>query len=190
MTTEESIYISGIFEKEKRGLLGFIRSRIPRYSDAEDVLQDVFYQFTTGFQDIRSAKSITSWLYKVARNRITDQYRKRRPESIEEQGYFGMEEGQGLSLREILPSFGNNPEDELIREELWDLCMQALDELPPEQKEVFVLHEFEDMSFRDISDLTGEGVNTLLSRKRYAILHLRERLSQYKTKSNKKNENS
>jgi RNA polymerase sigma factor (sigma-70 family) len=179
MTAEESRYIEEVATRERGKLLNYIRRNIPVSEDAEDILQDVFYQLLRGFEDIRETERITSWLFTVARNRITDYFRKKKPENLGDkraQGVF--EEGEPLMLEDILPALTRDPEDELMREIIWSAIEQALDEMPAEQKEVFVWNEFEDMSFRDISRRTGERVNTLLSRKRYAILFLRRKLEE------------
>ncbi len=179
MTAEESMYISEIAAREKGRLLNFIRKRIRSREDAEDILQDVLYQFLRGFEDIRETERITSWLFTVARNRITDYFRKKRPESLGDRIAMTREEdGTPLMLEDILPSLTRDPEDEMMREMIWHEIGQALDTMPAEQRDVFVWNEFEDKSFKEISGLTGEGINTLLSRKRYAILFLRKKLKE------------
>lgn len=166
------------FLKEKDRLLSFIRNRVATVEEAEDILQDVFYQFIAGFETIESIDRVTSWLFSVARNKIIDRYRREssRPQRADFGGHAGMEEDAPLTLQEILPDFGNTPEDAYLRETIWDAIMDALDELPAEQREVFVLNEIEERSFREISEETGISINTLLSRKRYAILALRKKL--------------
>lgn len=166
------------FLKEKDRLLSFIRNRVATVEEAEDILQDVFYQFIAGFETIESIDRVTSWLFSVARNKIIDRYRREssRPQRADFGGHAGMEEDAPLTLQEILPDFGNTPEDAYLRETIWDAIMDALDELPAEQREVFVLNEIEERSFREIAEETGISINTLLSRKRYAILALRKKL--------------
>jgi RNA polymerase sigma factor (sigma-70 family) len=166
------------FLKEKDRLLSFIRNRVATVEEAEDILQDVFYQFIAGFETIESIDRVTSWLFSVARNKIIDRYRREssRPQRADFGGHAGMEEDAPLTLQEILPDLGNTPEDAYLRETIWDAIMDALDELPAEQREIFMLNEIEERSFREISEQTGISINTLLSRKRYAILTLRKKL--------------
>jgi RNA polymerase sigma factor (sigma-70 family) len=179
MTAEESRYISEVATREKGRLLGFIRQHIRNSEDAEDILQDVLYQFLRGFDDIRSTERITSWLFTVTRNRITDYYRKKKPEPFSNRQVVGREEdGAPLMLEDILPALTRDPEDEMMRDMIWDAIDRALDEMPGDQRDVFIWNEFEDRSFKEISAQTGEGINTLLSRKRYAILFLRNKLKE------------
>jgi RNA polymerase sigma factor (sigma-70 family) len=166
------------FLKEKDRLLSFIRNRVSTVEEAEDILQDVFYQFVAGFESIESLDRVTSWLFSVARNKIIDRYRRdaARPKRADFGNQAGMEDEAPLTLAEILPDFGNTPEDSYLREAIWDAIMDALDELPAEQRQIFILNEIEERSFREIAEETGVSINTLLSRKRYAILALRKRL--------------
>lgn len=178
MSPTESEKISNAYRSESRKLLGFIRKRISTDVEAEDILQDVFYQLTVGFRDLEKIRNLTSWLYTVAGNRITDFYRKKKHVNINysDQATDG-EEGP-LSLEEILPYTGFSPEDEELRDLIWEKINETLNDLPPEQSEVFIATEFEDLSFREISEKNGIGVNTLISRKRYAVLELRKRLDE------------
>jgi RNA polymerase sigma factor (sigma-70 family) len=177
MTSEDKIRIEKLIAEEQGRLLGFIRRRVRREEDARDIAQDVYYQLTTGFDDIRSVASLTSWLFTVARNRITDYFRKSRPELMSDQVLNGTAHGEEpLMLEDILPALTRSPEDEFMRGVIWEAIQQSLDNLPEVQREVFVMNEFEDMSFKEISELTGEGINTLLSRKRYAVTFLRGQL--------------
>ncbi len=179
MTAQESRYISEVTSREQGRLLNFIRKQIGSEEDARDILQDVLYQFIRGFEDIRSTERITSWLFTVARNRITDYYRKKKPEYFSDAQVKGSDEdGAPLMLVDILPSLTRDPEDEMMREVIWTAIEEALNEIPGEQRDVFIWNEFEDRSFKEISEMTGEGVNTLLSRKRYAILFLRKKLKE------------
>jgi RNA polymerase sigma factor (sigma-70 family) len=179
MTAEESRYISEVATREKGRLLGFIRQQVRSQEDAEDILQDVLYQFLRGFEDIRSTERITSWLFTVTRNRITDYYRKKKPESFSDKQVVSREEdGAPLMLEDILPALTGDPEDEMMREMIWEAIDLALDEMPEDQRDVFIWNEFEDKGFKEIAAETGEGVNTLLSRKRYAILFLRKKLKE------------
>lgn len=164
-------------KRERPRLLDFIRKRIPDADDAEDILQDVFFQLLESYRLTKPVEEVTAWLFTVARNKITDRFRKKKPESLEKQlAYVNDDDGERLSLLDLLPAQTDLPEMALLRSALMDELEAALDELPPEQREVFVLHEIEGKSFNEISEMKGVGVNTLLSRKRYAVLYLRERL--------------
>ena len=163
MSPKESEKIGTVYKDERKRLLGYIRNRIPDRVEAEDILQDVFYQLTVGFRDIRRIENLTAWLYKVADNRITDLFRKKRPVSISYSENAKDDEDGPLTLEEILPSLGSTPEDEEIKEMIWETIEETLSELPEEQRSVFVANEFEDMSFKEISEKTGTGVNTLIS---------------------------
>jgi RNA polymerase sigma factor (sigma-70 family) len=169
------------FLKEKDKLLGFIRSRVSTVEEAEDILQDVFYQFIAGFQTIESLDRVTSWLYSVARNKIIDRYRRdaSRPQRTDFELLAGIDDDAPLTLQEILPDLDNTPEATLLREAIWDEITDALAELPADQREIFILNEIEEQSFRDIAEKTGVSINTLLSRKRYAIMALRKRLQSF-----------
>jgi RNA polymerase sigma factor (sigma-70 family) len=166
------------FLKERGRLLGFIRNRVSSMEEAEDILQDVFYQFIAGFETIESLDRVTSWLFSVARNKIIDRYRREssRPKRADFLAQTGFDEESPITLQVILPDLGNTPEDALLREAIWEAIMDALDELPAEQREIFLLNEVEEMGFREIAEQTGVSINTLLSRKRYAILALRKKL--------------
>jgi RNA polymerase sigma factor (sigma-70 family) len=166
------------FLREKDRLLGFIRNRVSSSEEAEDILQDVFYQFVAGFDTIESLDRVTSWLFSVARNKIIDRYRRdsARPQRMEFSSHAGTDDDSPITLEEILPDLGNTPEDSYLREMIWDAIMEALEELPSEQREIFILNEMEEKGFREISEETGVSINTLLSRKRYAILALRKKL--------------
>jgi RNA polymerase sigma factor (sigma-70 family) len=169
------------FLQERRKLLGFIRNRVANVEEAEDILQDVFYQFIAGFQGIESLDRITSWLYSVARNKIIDRYRREaaKPKQTDFELGVSSEDGTPLTLQEILPDLDNSPESMLIREAIWDEITDALSELPSDQREIFIQNEMEEKSFREISERTGVSINTLLSRKRYAIISLRKRLQKF-----------
>jgi RNA polymerase sigma factor (sigma-70 family) len=169
------------FRKERGKLLNFIRGKVASAEEAEDILQDVFYQFVAGFESIESLDRVTSWLYSVARNKIIDRYRRdaARPQKADFEGSVGKEDGAPLTLQEILPDLGNTPESSMLREAIWDEIMQALEELPADQREIFIQNEMEEKGFREIAEETGVSINTLLSRKRYAILALRKRLQKF-----------
>jgi len=173
MTADRKRNITQVITDYSKRLMGFIRKRVNNEADAEDILQDVFYQFIGNTQPI---EQMTAWLFTVARNKIIDRQRKKRPEALED--LFGEEEGEegGLNWTEFLFDASDNPEKEYLRTLFWEELTIALNELPEEQKQVFILNELEGIPFKEIAERTGETVNTLLSRKRYAVLHLRERL--------------
>jgi len=173
MTADRKRNITQVITDYSKRLMGFIRKRVNNEADAEDILQDVFYQFIGNTQPI---EQMTAWLFTVARNKIIDRQRKKRPEALED--LFGEEEGEegGLNWTEFLFDASDNPEKEYLRTLFWEELTNALNELPEEQKQVFILNELEGVPFKEIAERTGETVNTLLSRKRYAVLHLRERL--------------
>jgi len=178
MSPKESKRITSTWESEHKQLLGYIRKRIPISEQAEDILQDIFYQLTVGFRDIRRIESLTAWLYKVADNRITDLFRKRKHEAVSYSESFSEGEEGPLTLGEILPAVGTNPYDKDLKDMIWETIEETLSELPDEQRYVFIETEFEDRSFREISAKTGLGINTLISRKRYAVLALRKNLDE------------
>ena len=156
-------------------LFYFIRGRVNTNEDAEDILQDVWYQFSN-VMNSEPIEQAGAWLYRVARNRIIDKYRRHQPDSLEEM--FTDDEESEFNFREILLTENATPESEHLRNVFWEQLFSALDELPEEQKQVFVWNELEDISFIEIAEHTGEKINTLISRKRYAVLHLRKRLEQ------------
>lgn len=178
MSPKESEKISQTYRNERKRLLGYIRNRIPDRMEAEDILQDVFYQLTVGFNDIRRIENLTAWLYRVTDNRITDLFRKKRPVTVSYSDSFGNDDQEMLSLAEILPALGSTPADDELKELIWETIEETLSDLPEEQNSVFIMNEFEDMSFKEISEKTGTGVNTLISRKRYAVVALRTRLEE------------
>jgi len=174
-TQNDSIRLT--VERERKRLLDFIRKRVPTQEDAEDILQDVFFELTNTYRLMKPVEQVASWLFTVARNKITDRYRKKKPTSLED--HFAVragDDGDRLDISDFLPSNSNSPETEMMREAISDGLMAALEQLPAEQREVFIMHEIEDKSFQEISEITGANVNTLLSRKRYAVLFLREQL--------------
>jgi RNA polymerase sigma factor (sigma-70 family) len=158
--------ISDAVTREGSRLRGFIRRRVPDARDAEDILQDVFSALVEANRLLVPIEHVTGWLFRVARNRIIDLFRARRPELSAER----------LELDDVLPSPDAGPEEEYARGVLLEALEQAIGELPAEQRDVFIAHELEGRSFKEIATATGVGVNTLLSRKRYAVLRLRERL--------------
>jgi RNA polymerase sigma factor (sigma-70 family) len=166
--------ISSLIGRFGKQLLGFIRKRVNSQADAEDILQDVWYQLTTAV-DTEPIEQMSGWLFKVARNKIIDRYRKKLPDSLDLLLETG-ENADGPDLAGILLDKGQDPETDNLRSLFWKTLHEALDELPEEQSTVFVLNELDGLSFKEIAERTGEKVNTLISRKRYAVLHLRERL--------------
>jgi RNA polymerase sigma factor (sigma-70 family) len=157
-------------------LKGFIRKRVRSVDDADDILQEVFYQLAEADRLMKPVDQIAAWLYTVARNRITDSYRKKKTESLPELSSDFDDEAFIGDLSALLFDNGSTPETEYLRSMVWAELEKALEELPPEQRQVFVMNELEDVSFKEMSGLTGESVSTLISRKRYAVLHLRQRL--------------
>jgi RNA polymerase sigma factor (sigma-70 family) len=172
---EQDRKISEIVAEERSRLRNFIRGRVPDPSDVEDILQEVFYELVEANRLLMPIDHVTGWLFRVARNRITDLFRKKKPDSFSDAA-FEDEDGELLPIEDLLPSPDAGPEALYVRNVLLDELELALDELPDEQREVFVAHELEGRSFKDLSAESGVNVNTLLSRKRYAVLHLRERL--------------
>ncbi len=174
---EKNEKIRSTVQREGQRLWNYIRRRVKNDFDAEDILQDVFYRFTTAMRS-QTIDDIVSWLFKVAGNRIIDSYRKHKDVPIDNimAAPSPDEETVPLNLEDILFDPASDPDDLYFRSTVWTLLSEALDELPPAQREVFVMHELEDKSFNEISAETGISVNTLISRKRYAILYLRDRL--------------
>jgi len=161
-------------KKYSKQLFGFIRQRVSSDEDAEDILQDVWYQLSSQ-PEVEAIEQVGSWLYRVARNRIVDTYRKQRPETLEDYGYED-EDGE-IVFKDLLLADDGTPESDYLRELFWQQLMEALDELPENQRQVFVWNELEDETFQEIADRTGENIKTLISRKRYAVQHLRKRLA-------------
>jgi len=173
--TEQDRQISEVIVEQRSRLRNFIRKRVPNEADVEDVLQEVFYELVEANRLLMPIEHVTGWLFRVARNRITDLFRKKRPENFSEAALED-ENGELLQIEDLLPSPDAGPEAIYVRNMLLDELELALDELPDEQRDVFVAHEVEGRSFKELSAESGVNVNTLLSRKRYAVLHLRERL--------------
>src|SRR6201984_3493652 len=168
--------ISEAIEREKPRLRNFIRKRVADQSDAEDILQEVFYELVETYRMMKPVEQVTAWLFRIARNRIIDLFRKRRSEGLATGPVTLSEDGEPLLLTDLLPSRDAGPEAAYARTVLVEELDDALEELSEEQKEVFIAHEIEGYSFREIAAQTGISVNTLLSRKHYAVLHLRQRL--------------
>lgn len=179
MTAEQNQSIGQVVQKEQKRLLDFIRKRVPSEADAEDILQDVFFQLTESYRLTRPIEQVSSWLFTVARNKITDMFRKKKPASFSSLAYDNQssdEEGESFSIADFLPDASGSPEEAYLRNVILNTLEEALQDLPQEQRDVFVMQEMEQMSFKEIAELTGEPVNTLISRKRYAVLYLREKL--------------
>ena len=172
---EQDQQISEVVRREQSRLRSFIRRRVPDPRDAEDILQDVFYELVEANRLLMPIEHITGWLFRVARNRITDLIRKKKPDSFSDAA-VEIDDGELLRIEDLLPSPDAGPEALYVRSVLLDELELAIDELPEEQREVFLAHELEGRSFQEMAVETGVSLNTLLSRKRYAVLHLRERL--------------
>jgi len=167
---EQNRRIAETVERERGKLRNFIRRRVPDPGDAEDILQDVFYELVEASRLMQPLEQVTAWLYRVATNRIIDLFRKKKPVTLSDQEWG--------NLDDLLPSPQEGPEAAYARSVLLDEIDSALDELPEEQRDVFVAHELQGRSFKELADASGVGVNTLLSRKHYAVLHLRKRLQE------------
>src|SRR5450759_3975023 len=175
MALEQDQRISEVVKREQSRLRNFIRRRVPDPRDAEDILQDVFYELVEANRPLMPIEHVTGWLFRVARNRITDLFRKKRPETFSDRAVEN-EDGELLRIEDLLPSPDAGPEALYVRNVLLHELEFGPDELPHEHREGFVAHELEGRSFKELSAESGVNVNTLLSRKRYAVLHLRERL--------------
>jgi RNA polymerase sigma factor (sigma-70 family) len=178
MMAEQDQRISEAIDRERPRLRNFIRGRVADPSDAEDILQEVFYEFVETYRLMKPIEQAGAWLFRVARNRIIDLFRKRKPEESMNDPItpIAAEDGEFLALEDLLPSPDAGPEAAYARAVLAEELEDAIEELPEEQREVFIAHEVEGRSFREIAAETGVNVNTLLSRKHYAVIHLRERL--------------
>jgi RNA polymerase sigma factor (sigma-70 family) len=172
---EQDQQISETIDREKGRLRNFIRRRVADQSDAEDILQDVFYELVETYRLMKPIEQVGAWLFRVARNRITDLFRKKKPDASTNEP-VNAENGEFLELEDLLPSPESGPEAAYARAVLLEELEDALEELPEEQRDIFVAHEIEGRSFKELAVETGLSVNTLLSRKHYAVVHLRERL--------------
>ena len=172
----QSQNITETFKEFGNRLKGFIRNRVKNAHDAEDVFQDVFYQLAEAERLMKPIEHMSAWLYTVARNRINDLYRKKKPKPISE--YLSDDEDEGIAyeIRELLSDQECSPETKYLQSMVWEELEKALDELPKEQRIIFEMNELQGISFKEIAEQTGESENTLISRKRYGVLHLRERL--------------
>lgn len=176
MATEQDQRIQQTVQKERKRLLQFIQKRVDNMADAEDILQDVFFQFTQYLRLGSQVESITGWLFAVTRNKITDWFRKKKERSFSDEQVVKEDGEDALSLADILPDMQAETDAPLIRKIISEAIMEAVEQLPEEQRYVFIQHEIEGRSFKELAEETGVSVNTLLSRKRYAVLYLRERL--------------
>lgn len=174
MTSEQDLRISEAVEQQRGRLRNFIRSRVADPGDAEDILQDVFYELVAAYRLAKPIEQVGAWLFQVARNRIIDRFRKKEPEAIAPAS--GSEGEEPLLLEHVLSSPDDGPDGIFARGVLIEELEDALAELPPEQRQVFIANEIEGRTFAEIAAETGTSINTLLSRKRYAVLHLRRRL--------------
>jgi RNA polymerase sigma factor (sigma-70 family) len=172
---EQNQRLSEVIQREYRRLFQFIRTRVDDQGDAEDILQDVFSELIEAYRLMQPIEQVGAWLYRVARNRIIDRFRRQRLSGVQETRVVTSED-ESLLLEDLLPSRDAGPEAEYARGVLEEELEAAIDDLPEEQRSVFVAHELQGRSFKEIADETGLNINTLLSRKRYAILHLRRRL--------------
>jgi RNA polymerase sigma factor (sigma-70 family) len=173
---EQDQRISEAVSREQSRLRNFIRRRVADPGDAEDILQDVFYELVEAYRMMKPVEQVTAWLFRVARNRITDLFRRKSREALRNEPVRVAEDGEVLLLEELLPSPDAGPDAAYARSVLLEELDDALDELPAEQRQVFIAHELMGYSFKELAAQTGVSVNTLLSRKHYAVLHLRERL--------------
>jgi RNA polymerase sigma factor (sigma-70 family) len=178
--TEYQLYreqtVGNTFIQERKRLLEFIKKRVSNTADAEDILQDVFYHFVESFNILTPIEHVTAWLFRVARNKIIDRYRKHKPILLDNLSGTDIDDDPAYTVIDLLYEPGDNPENMYLREMIWEEFAVCLEKLPAEQKEVFVQHELEGRSFKEISEQKGVAVNTLLSRKRYAVLFLRKHL--------------
>ena len=175
MASEQDHKISQLVTKEQGRLRSFIRRRVPDPDDAEDILQEVFFELVEAYRLMKPIENAGAWLFRVARNRIIDGFRKKKPERLSDMAAI-TDNGEEISLEELLPSPEVGPDAAYARALLMDAIEDALEELPEEQREVFIANEFEGRSFKELASETGVSINTLLSRKRYAMLHLQRRL--------------
>ena len=179
ITAEKNAKIKDIFLEERKRLSSFIRNKVANSEDAEDILQETFYQLTETFSIMEPIEKVASWLYKVASNKIIDLYRKKKTESLESISNTiskNYSDEMAIDDEELFLIPYVMQEDNQTRSLIWTEIETALEELPAEQRDVFIMHEIEDKSFKEMAELTGESINTLISRKRYAVLYLRERL--------------
>ena len=176
---QHRINISETVKRERKRLFDFIKRKVANPDDAEDILQDVLYQFTKNYTLVEPIREATNWLFKVAGNKVIDWYRKRKPERLEFVINQSDDEDEVISHADLHFDAAQIPDDQFTRSLFWDALYAALEQLPAEQKQVFIWHELEGKTFEEIEIETGVGLNTLLSRKRYAVMHLRNRLKNF-----------
>ena len=175
MSEQRSTSLTSIVQQFGKKLFGFVRGKVKTTEDAEDIIQDVWYQLSN-LTNVQDVENVGAWIYQVARNKVTDRYRKKTTDSLENYAYSG-EDGEFNFKDILLMDDSNNPELGHFKELFWDELMDALDELPSNQREVFVLNELEDFTLQEIADQKGENIKTIISRKGYAVKHLRNKLN-------------
>jgi RNA polymerase sigma factor (sigma-70 family) len=175
MTQAQNESIGEVVRENGKRLFDFIRHRVNEEEEAEDIYQDVMFELTNAYRMMQPIEKIAAWLYRVARNKITDKYRKKRPDLLQDKVFIS-DDDDHLYLEDLLRSTEESPDKDFDQALIQQALEEALDELPKEQRDVFIQHELEGISFNEIAEATGVTVNTLLSRKRYAVLHLREKL--------------
>jgi RNA polymerase sigma factor (sigma-70 family) len=177
MELSQQITVTDVVRKEGNRLFNFIRKRVKSTLDAEDILQDVYFQLAKISNEINTIERMSAWLFMIARNKITDNYRKKRSLNFSDMNNAYSEEEGTMYFEDFISDEGDLQDQLMTRDGMWEELAEALDELPKAQREVFEMHEFDGLSFKEISEKTGVQVNTLLSRKRYATIHLREKLN-------------
>ena len=170
-------HISQVFTSEQGRITNFVKKQVGSLEEAEDIVQDVFYYFSDGFDEITDLQKSISWIYKVAKNKVIDFIRKKKTYALEDQHVTQEEGDEFLNMSDLLPSHESLPDNQMTQNLIWEEVNWCLAQLPDEQREVFEKHELEGISFQKISEDTGDSVNTLISRKRYAVLRLREHLA-------------
>ncbi len=176
MSNQKDSVVNNSIQQYEGKLFGFIRKRVRNEEDAQDILQDVWFQLSN-FANVADLENVGAWLYRVARNRVTDRYRKKTTDSLEDYVYASGDEEVGVFKELLLLDDSNNPELAMFKENFWDELMEALGELPQKQREVFIWNEIEDMTLQQIADKTGQNIKTIISRKGYAVKHLRTKLN-------------
>ncbi len=175
MSEQRSTSLTSIVQQFGKKLFGFVRGKVKTTEDAEDIIQDVWYQLSN-LTNVQDVENVGAWIYQVARNKVTDRYRKKTTDSLENYAYSD-EDGEFNFKDILLLDDSNNPELGHFKELFWEELMDALDELPSSQREVFVLNELEDFTLQEIADQKGENIKTIISRKGYAVKHLRNKLN-------------
>ncbi len=175
MSEQRSTSLTSIVQQFGKKLFGFVRGKVKTTEDAEDIIQDVWYQLSN-LTNVQDVENVGAWIYQVARNKVTDRYRKKTTDSLENYAYSD-EDGEFNFKDVLLLDDSNNPELGHFKELFWEELMDALDELPNNQREVFVLNELEDFTLQEIADQKGENIKTIISRKGYAVKHLRNKLN-------------